>query len=153
PEVDPAKPTKLNEAVQAVLSPIAGQMLAGVVSGGVYTSHDGGQTWQPPKPGNGMSSSTTVWSFAQLIPRSVFAATSDGIYRSLDGGSTWQLKSDGISGVTLRIVADSTRPNIFYAISPTDGVYRSINAGETWSSINGSGTHAIGDIQARALVK
>ncbi len=150
PEDDPAHPKNLNQAVQAVLSPIAGQMLAGVASGGVYKSSDSGKTWQPPAPGNGMASSETVWSFAQLIPGSVFAATSSGIYRSLDGGSTWQLKSDGISGTMLRVAADSHRPNIFYAVG-SGGVYRTINFGETWSDISGSGSSALLNTQARAL--
>jgi hypothetical protein len=149
PEDDPKHPKKLNAAVQAVLKPLAGPMLAGVASGGVYLSNDGGATWTPPAPGNGMSKSETVWSFAQLIPGSVFAATSSGIYRSLDGGATWTLKSDGITGITLRVVADSTRPNIFYAITPDDGVFRSINFGETWANVSAG----LGNDHTRALQK
>ena len=56
PEQDPKNPKKLNAAVQAVFTGIlpGSPMLAGVASGGVYKSTDGGATWQPPAPGNGM---------------------------------------------------------------------------------------------------
>ena len=52
PEEDPKNPKKLNQAVQTVFTGLVpGQMLAGVASGGVYKSTDGGATWQPPAPG------------------------------------------------------------------------------------------------------
>ncbi len=98
-----------------------------------------------------MAASETVWSFAELIPGVIFAATGSGIYRSLDYGSSWTLSSDGISGTTLRVFADGHNPNIYYAATPGSGVYRSINAGITWSAINGVGTHQLGNYTVRAL--
>jgi hypothetical protein len=152
PEPDPAHPTKLNQAVQTVLSPVIGPTLAGVASGGVYTSNDGGATWQPPAAGNGMSRSETVWSLSQfaVLPGYVFAATGSGIYRSLDGGMTWTPSSDGISGTTLRVQVDAKRPEILYAAG-TGGVFRSVTAGLTWSSVNGTGTKAMLGGQVRAM--
>ncbi|MEA2481791.1 MAG: hypothetical protein QOJ07_3713 [Thermoleophilaceae bacterium] len=151
PEDDPAHPKKLNRSVQTVLSGPTGQLLAGTFAGGVYKSTDDGATWSPPAPGNGMPAGETVWSLASLAPNVIFAATSSGMYRSIDFGSTWTLASDGISGTTLRVFADGTRPNIYYAATPGDGVFRSINAGITWSEINGTGAHALGDLTVRAL--
>src|SRR3954470_19475991 len=63
PEDDPKHPTKLNQPVQAVFSGPSGTLIAGVARGGVYRSSDGGATWQPPAPGNGMARSETVRSF------------------------------------------------------------------------------------------
>src|SRR3954470_19563990 len=100
PEDDPKHPKKLNQAVQAVFSGPTGTLIAGVASGGVYRSSDGGATWQPPAPGNGMARSETVWSFGSFLDGVIFAATSSGIYRSLDFGSSWTLASDGITGLT-----------------------------------------------------
>src|SRR6478735_7580967 len=151
PEDNPKQPKKLNAAVQAVITPPGGAMLAGVASGGVYRSTDDGATWTPPAPGNGMAASETVWSFAELIPGVIFAATGSGIYRSIDYGSSWTLASDGISGSTLRVFADGHNPNIYYAATPGSGVYRSINAGITWSAINGVGAHQLGNYTVRAL--
>src|SRR3954452_4559694 len=150
-ETDPKNPTKLNAPVQTVLTGLGGQMLAGVASGGVYKSSDGGATWKPPAPDNGMARSETVWSMGTLIPGVIFAATGSGIYRSIDFGSHWTLASDGISGTTLRVFADDHNPNIFYAATPGSGVYRSINAGITWSAINGVGSHQLGDYTVRAM--
>ena len=46
PEADPAQPKKLNQSVQSLVSLTAGPMLAGVFSGGVYKSGDGGERLQ-----------------------------------------------------------------------------------------------------------
>jgi hypothetical protein len=143
PEEDPQNPVKLNNPVQAVISlPGPGSpMLAGTVSEGVYTSHDGGKTWKPPAANNGMpEDGLTVWSFANFA-NFVWAATSDGIFRSLDGGSTWSLSSDGIpeSAITLGVFQDTQNPAIIYAETGSDGIYRSIDGGTTWQSANGEG--------------
>ena len=53
PEDNPKQPKKLNAAVQAVITPPGGAMLAGVASGGVYRSTDDGATWTPPAPATG----------------------------------------------------------------------------------------------------
>ena len=118
--------------MQAVFTGIlpGSPMLAGVASGGVYKSTDGGATWQPPSPGNGMLRSETVWSLGSFKDNGalIYAATQSGIYISTDFGSSWTLSSDGITGITLRAWADDKYPNIYYA-GTTDGLFRSITAG------------------------
>ena len=125
--------------MQAVFTGIlpGSPMLAGVASGGVYKSTDGGATWQPPAPGNGM-----VRRGDRLEPRllqgqrrAVYAATQSGIYISTDFGSSWTLSNDGITGITLRAWADDKYPNIYYA-GTTDGLFRSVNLGLTWNRIS-----------------
>src|SRR5262245_36360869 len=62
PEDDPAHPTKLNQSVQALVSLTGSStMLAGVFSGGVYKSSDGGATWSPPPANSGMPASETIY--------------------------------------------------------------------------------------------
>lgn len=149
PEPDPAHPVKLNASVQAVYSVTLGGLLAGTAFHGVYRSADGGQTWTPPAPSNGMPAGETVWSLTGVGPL-VFAATTSGVYRSADGGGSWSLASDGIPGVdtVLRVIADGTNPNILYAATASDGIYRSIDLGVTWSSISaGLGNSTIRGIQ------
>lgn len=144
-EEDPKNPKKLNAAVQALLTS-NGSMLAGVASGGVYKSADGGETWKPPAPGNGMVRSETVWSLTEFLPGVVFAATTSGVYRSTDAGSTWTLVNDGITGTVLRVFKDEKAPNIYYAAGH-DGIFRTINGAVTWSKINnGSGNNVPGGI-------
>src|ERR1700754_713309 len=150
PEDDPKNPKKLNAAVQAVYSPLVGPLLAGVASGGVYRSYDDGATWIPPSPDQGMWRSETVWRLTSFVPGVIFAATGSGIYRSLDSGATWALRSDGITGTTLRVMKDSKAPNIYYAYG-TDGVFRTINAGETWANVEGPVGHRLLGGQVRAL--
>jgi hypothetical protein len=136
-EPTPAHPTRLNQAVQAVISLTGGPMLAGTVSEGVFRSTDGGQTWSPPPDGNGMPAGETVWSFASFA-NFVWAATSDGIYRSSNQGATWSLASDGIpsAATTLAVFPDSKVPTIYYAATASDGLYRTIDGGATWQSMN-----------------
>ena len=138
--------------MQAVFTGLVpGQMLAGVASGGVYKSSDGGTTWKPPAPDNGMARSESVWSLGSYKDGLIYAATQSGIYISTDFGSNWTLSNDGISGITLRTFADDKCPNIYYA-SGTDGVFRSINAGLTWSNIEGPTGKQLGGGQVRELI-
>jgi hypothetical protein len=148
PEDDPAQPRKLNASVQAVLSTIGGPLLAGTAFHGVSRSSDGGMTWTPPSPSNGMPQGETVWSLTGIGPL-VFAATTSGVYRSTDWGATWSLASDGIPGIAtvLRVIGDGTNPNILYAATGSDGVYRSLDLGISWAPISGG----LGNTTVRAI--
>lgn len=151
-EDDPQNPKRLNVAVQALYRVTGGSLLAGGFSSGVFRSNDNGATWIHPAPGNGMPAATTVWQLTSLVPGVVLAATSSGIYRSINGGASWTLASDGLVGTTLRVFADGTNPNIFYAATAGGGVFRSINLGVTWSSVNGSGAKSLGNTTVRGLI-
>ena len=148
PEDDPRQPRKLNASVQAVLSTTGGPLLAGTAFAGVYRSNDGGATWTPPAPSNGMPAGETVWSLTGIGPL-VFAATSSGVYRSTDWGASWSLASDGIPGIAtvLRVIGDGTNPNIVYATTGSDGIYRSIDLGLSWQPINAG----LGNLTVRGI--
>src|SRR5215207_3222225 len=88
PEPDPKKPGRLNKPVQAVFSGPTGTLLAGVASGGVYRSTDGGDTWMPPAPGNGMNPAESVWSLGSYVDNLIYAATGSGIYVSANSGAS-----------------------------------------------------------------
>lgn len=138
PEPAPGSKTKLNKGVQD-LERVGGTLLAGVHSGGVYTSGDAGATWKPPAPGNGMVAAETVWDLTRhpITPNLVLAATTSGVYRSTDGGTSWELRNDGLpSTITLRVVADQHLPNVYYVGTTGNGVYRTVDAGQTWQPIN-----------------
>ena len=135
---DTAVGKRLDKAVQTVLSS-GGVMLAGVASGGVYRSTDGGATWIKPPYGNGMGVAETVWGLTAhpTVPNRVLAATGSGMFASNDSGATWTPKTDGIpwGATTLRVVVHPAAPNVYFA-STLEGVYRSVTAGETWAPIN-----------------
>jgi photosystem II stability/assembly factor-like uncharacterized protein len=149
-EDDPAHPKKLNQSVQSLVSLTGGSvMLAGVFSGGVYKSSDGGDTWSPPPANSGMPSSETVYGLTENVPGLVYATAGSGVYVSTDQGSTWTRKSDGIPGSASPITTwvYPQRPQILFTSTGSNGIYRSINAGLTWAPINSG----LGAVRARGL--
>jgi len=139
PEDDPANPKKLNESVQSLVSLTGGStMLAGVFSGGVFKSGDGGATWSPPPANSGMPVSETIYGLTENIPGLVYATGASGVYVSTNQGSTWTRVSDGIPGGASPITtwAYPQRPQILFTSTGSNGIYRSVNAGITWSEIN-----------------
>jgi hypothetical protein len=145
-------PDKLNGSVQALFSVPGGPMLAGVASGGVWRSSDGGDTWTPPAPGNGMPTSETPYGFVgqpSQAPAFILSASSNGVFRSSDNGATWTLASDGIPGSASPIQpwVDESKPNLMYVSTASNGIYRSINGGITWHAIN----NGLGAVRARGF--
>lgn len=152
PEDDPANPTKLNQSVQSLISLPGGVMLAGVFSGGVYRSTDGGATWKPPVANAGIPTSATIYSLTTNVPGGlgpVYATGGEGVFVSLNQGVSWTRVSDGIPGSATPIAtwAYPNRPNILFASTASNGVYRSWNAGISWSEIN----DGLGAVRARGL--
>lgn len=149
-EDDPANPKKLNQSVQSLIGLPGGVMLAGVFSGGVYRSTDGGATWKPPAVNNGIPPSSTIWSLTSNIPGVVYATGSEGVFISLNGGSSWTRFSDGIPNSATPMATwaySQAKPNIMFASTASNGLYRSWNAGITWSEIN----DGLGAVRARGL--
>jgi len=113
--------------------------------GGLYQSHDGGQTWTelshgglPRQPGRiGIA-------VAPSQPQRVFAlvdATEGGLYRSDDAGASWTRVSDDpriwkrgwyFGGVTV----DPTNPDVVYICNT--GVYRSSDGGARFLPVKGA---------------
>ncbi|HMJ03376.1 MAG TPA: hypothetical protein VK506_10570, partial [Conexibacter sp.] len=147
-----AGPGKLNGSVQSLISMPGNVLLAGVASGGVWRSGDGGQSWTPPVPGNGMPASETPYGFVgqpPVVPAFVLATTHNGVFRSTDGGSSWSLASDGIptSASPIQAWVDTRQPNLVYVSTASNGIYRSINGGITYSAIN----DGLGAVRARGF--
>lgn len=150
PEDDPANPKKLNQSVQSLISLPGGVMLAGVFSGGVYRSTDGGATWKPPAVNSGIPPSSTIFNLTSNVPGVVYATGGEGVFISLNAGASWTRFSDGIPGSATPIATwaySPARPNILFASTASNGLYRSWNAGITWSEIN----DGLGAVRARGL--
>ena len=127
---------KLNAAVQAITDS-GGTLLAGVASGGVWKSGDGGNSWSPT---TGMLPAESVWALVRhpAVPNRVFAGTQSGVYRSENGGSTWTLSSDGLPFANVfEIAFDPANPLFMYVATSSAGVYKSMTGGLTWTSANG----------------
>lgn len=142
-------PLPLSRSVLSLVLLDERTLLAGVASGGVYRSVDGGDTWAAPAAGNGMPAGASITGLTVNVPGTVYAAGPDGVSVSLDGGRTWTRKSDGLPAAASPNTtwAYPARPSQLFTSTDRGGVYRSLNGGLTWAPMN----DGLGAVQARAL--
>ena len=146
-------------------------ILAGGISGGIWRSEDGGQTWkkmtkhhqlhsissitQDPRDGK-----TNIWyaTTGELRGNSAGARGApfrgDGIYKSIDNGYNWELISstststpesfDNNLNYSWRIKVHPTTGYVFTASFGT--IYKSKDEGVTWSVILGGGEDRYTDL-------
>lgn len=113
-----------------------GMLLAGSISGGLFTSNDKGLTWSD---GN----SSTLRPIFDLdenpfTPDSLLAATDNGLYKlTCAGGScTWEA-TPLLAGNTITAIRfDPNNANHIYAGTGTSGIQVSTNLGNSWQPRN-----------------
>ena len=140
------------------------RLLAGGVSGGVWLSEDGGQSWQRKTPLNAhpgcvsiaqdtRPGKTNVWYYLSGEVYGTSAGASgafylgDGVFKSTDGGNTWAPLTSTAGGnqqglTTLyqtgwRIMTDPAAApdqDVVY-LATINAIYRSINGGTSWSAV------------------
>jgi photosystem II stability/assembly factor-like uncharacterized protein len=105
---------------------------AGLRSGGVYRSVDGGTTWA--FAGNGLDTRAQVTALAvdARLPDRVWAATDNVIYRTVDGGAHWFKVRDGGA---LALAADPRASGTVYAPLGDGPLQRSADGGATWQTL------------------
>lgn len=141
------------------------RMLAGGISGGMWLSEDGGQSWTRKTPLNahpGCTSiaqdtrpgKTNIWYYAsgELYGSSPSAGGAyylgDGMFKSTDGGNTWAPMASTDMGnphsfTTVwqgvwRVATDpAAAADIVYAAT-YGAIFRSNNGGNSWSVVRGS---------------
>ncbi|HSD62450.1 MAG TPA: T9SS type A sorting domain-containing protein [Ignavibacteriaceae bacterium] len=125
---------------------------AGIASGGVFKSVNGGSSWVP------VFDETGVMSIGDLAvdpvnPNVVYAGTGEvncgggsmtyggnGVYKSIDGGQTWTLLGLAATQYISRIIIDPNNSNTIYlgamgrlfAKNQERGLYKSTDGGITW---------------------
>lgn len=121
---------------------------------GVFSSNDGGRTWEHILYVNPTSGASDL-SIDLHNPRIIFAAIWDhqrkpwyirsggrgsGIYKSIDGGNNWEKLSNGLPDAMgkVGIAISQVNPNMVYAVLESDngGVYQSEDAGTTWMQVS-----------------
>ncbi len=116
------------------VDPNSGTVFA--ISGGVWRSRDGGDTWDGPL-GCGALGPVAIASDSTVIYAACYYPTA-GISKSLDGGDTWVPADSGIDTLFVTSIAvDPAHPSIVYAGTDqnnyyTGAVYRSVDAGDHW---------------------
>jgi hypothetical protein len=138
------------------------RILAGGVSGGVWLSENGGQTWsrktplnahpgcvsiaQDPRPGQ-----TNTWYYlsGEITGTSASGGGAfylgDGMFKSTDGGNTWTPLGNTDNGQPhtftdvwqsgWRVVVHPTTGHVYVATYST--IFRSTDAGTNWTAVNG----------------
>lgn len=128
---------------------------AGMATGGIFKSTDGGQNWITifdDQPNISIGDIAIDPSDKNIIYAGTGEANAssnngafpgNGIYKSTDGGATWTYKGLPYSHNIGRIIVDPNDPNnIFvaamgqlYGTNAERGVYRSTDGGDTWQNV------------------
>ncbi len=125
---------------------------AGMATGGVFKTVNGGVDWAPIFDDQAALSVGSV-AIDPLNPQTVWVGTGEanansysffgnGIYRSDDGGLTWQNKGLAEGRYIARVCPDYSQPGrVFAAVTgklfgtgPNRGVYRTTDGGDTWEN-------------------
>jgi photosystem II stability/assembly factor-like uncharacterized protein/outer membrane protein assembly factor BamB len=129
-----------------VINPFnARNIYIGSAGGGVWSSNDGGQSWQPA---DDLMASLAVCAMAMvpINPLTIYAGTGegynsnaairgDGIFKTTDGGRTWKQLAGTKANPDFQWVtgiAVNRDGSVILAATQT-GIFRSIDEGETWS--------------------
>jgi len=126
----------------------------GAVSGGVWKTTNGGQTWRNVTDGNSDISSVGAIAVATSDPNVIYVGTGEsqlredltygtGIYRSTDGGKSWRHLGLGETQQIGDVVIDPRDPDRVYvaaighAFGPNAerGVFRTTDGGRTWRKV------------------
>jgi len=107
----------------------------GLTDGGLWVSHDAGQSWNAVAGLRGQS----IRAFAQAPsnPKLLFAGTLDGVFRSTDGGVSWSLISPPASKEIHEVeslAVDPVDPNIVYA-GTWHLPWKTVDGGKNWKNI------------------
>jgi photosystem II stability/assembly factor-like uncharacterized protein len=124
---------------------------AGLASGGVWKTTNGGITWEPVFDGEGVSTIGDV-TIAPPDPSIVWVGTGEpnnrqssswgnGVYKSTDAGKTWTNMGLKDSHHIGRIVIHSMNPDVVYVAAlghlwgpnKERGVYKTADGGKTWT--------------------
>ncbi|MBX3674354.1 MAG: DUF4214 domain-containing protein [Burkholderiales bacterium] len=130
------QPTGVTSPVLGVLTLPANPGTLYIATGGdgVRRSDDLGASWTAANAGLG---SPFVFSLvASGSGTRLYAASLGAIHRSSDGGATWTNASTGLGpGSVTRIVADTARDGVLYALVQGQGLVKTANGGDTWTML------------------
>jgi photosystem II stability/assembly factor-like uncharacterized protein len=129
----------------------------GTVSGTIYDSHDGGQSWKRlavvgkrddlvldnilVDPANANHVLAAGW---------VLDREDGGLYVSNDAGKTWT-PNEKLAGRSIRSLTVAPSDPKIMILGTLDGVYRSTDSGATWTLISPAGSREIHEVESVAI--
>jgi photosystem II stability/assembly factor-like uncharacterized protein len=122
-----------------VFDPSRRNVLYAATKDGVFTSRDGGRSWQPKSTGLGSNIVTTL-AIAPTTPSTLYAGTFRGVYKSTNAGRTWALASSGVlaTAIVPAIAIDPSDPSRVFAAAAYvgfDSVFRTEDGGMNWVGV------------------
>lgn len=118
-------------------NPTAQDTIFAVVDNGVYTSINGGTTWNAVN--NGLAGDVTnvrAISHSGIDASRIYVGTNAGrVFHTNDYGVLWTLRGTITGTVISEIIVDQVNPDIIYVSTLTDGVYKSTDAGASFSQL------------------
>jgi len=114
------------------------------IYGGVFLTHDGGQTWRqvdPIRASGDISTRFSAVAFAPSDPNIVYADGGNLFLRSIDGGENWEIFDVGPSlaggflenrGTPIALTVHPINPNYLFMNAYDGGVFISEDGGKTW---------------------
>ncbi len=127
----------------------------GTIDGQIYTSGDGGQTWERLAGFNRPSLLIDNIIVDARDSRTIYAAAHrhkepGGFFKTTDGGKTWreseQFKTEAIHSLT----QSPSDPDILL-VGTNRGIFRSKDAGETWEQLQTAATPGLINIESLAV--
>jgi hypothetical protein len=109
---------------------------SGSSTGSIFTSIDGGATFQTSLTGVGGSDNAWGACAVSADGSTFFAAKQENLWISTDGGANWTLK---LSINAIYSIACSTDGSIVYLGTPNGELRKSINRGNTWTQTPSTG--------------
>ncbi len=129
----------------------------GTVSGTIYDSHDGGQSWarlaRVGKRDDLVLDNILVDAANPqhvLVGGWVLDRVDGGLYVSNDGGKTWTA-NEQMKGHSIRALSEAPSDPKTMILGALDGVYRSVDSGATWTLITPEGSHELHEIESIAI--
>ncbi|MDY7040719.1 MAG: hypothetical protein SVX38_07640 [Chloroflexota bacterium] len=129
----PSDPATVYAGTSAFYS--AGTFDDRMAAGGVYVSHDGGDTWRAASDNLSQDANVTALAVDPHNAQIVYAATGNhGLLKTTDGGDSWTAINQGLpdEASALSVAVHPTEPDVVFAGLAHAGPYRSTDGGATW---------------------
>src|SRR4029077_17945785 len=119
-------------------NPVSGVLYAGIQSGPMLRSTDGGTSWQTLVPALQTVFSLVIVPFP---PQTLYAGALSGFFKSTNSGTKWVRMTQGLPPDPLTALTIDPRSGTLYlatvSVVPGKVVFRSTDGGAHWTAVDG----------------